>query len=288
MSHDVFLCYDERDEDSASEMCRLLEQNGMGCWLKSRDYLPDEPVSKIVGAIMDSEVFVLIYSKNSISKSVIREVNKVFGKNIKIMIFNLDDSSISGKLEFYLNKQYELSLYPNAKGKLKRFVQDVSEAVSRPCDKVMIPSETLKHFRKSEPFMDKVVRYSKVAVPALIVLVLIVWFFVLPSGHHTTDDGVFSMNITGVDVKNMNGKYVYTVLGDAYNMPDDSDRYIMQLDFFDKDKKQIYEVNATCDEFRAGVMATFNMDDDNITDVGFTLVDFSDNVICMQNYTLNP
>ena len=120
----------------------------------------------------------------------------------------------------------------------------------------------------------------------MIVLVLVVWFVVIPSGQHTTDDGRFVMNITEVDVKNLNGKFVYTVLGDAYNMPSDSNRYIMHIKFFDGEKNQVYEVNSTCDEFKGRVIASFNRDNDNITDVSFELVDFTDNLICSQNVTV--
>lgn len=286
MTHDVFLCYDDRDADSAREVCRLFEDNGVSCWLRSRDRSLNGPGEEIFKAIDDAKAFVLIFSKNSDSDEVVREVNEAFGAKTKIMILNLDESSIYGKMEFYLKDQYSLPLFPNLNDQLERLVMDTSYVVSRPYSKIRVPSQTKKHFRKFEPKYYRRLRYVKIAVPVVIVMILIVWFVVLPSGFHTTDDGVFSMNITNIDVKNLNGKYVYTVLGDAYNMPENSDRYIMQLKFYDKDKKQVYEVNSTCDEFKGSVIATFNRNNDNITDVGFRVVDFDDNVICTQNYSL--
>jgi hypothetical protein len=288
MNHDVFLCYDERDVEVAERTCELFEANNIRCWFKSRDYSPDEPGSKVFDAIGHAKAFVVLYSKNSKnSESVNREVNNVFSTETKIMVFNIDDTSYSGKLEYYLKDKYSLVLFPNPSGKLKQLLRDVSETVSKPISRVDVSRSTVKFFKQFDPHPPGLLKYVKIAVPVVIVLALVVWFLVIPSGLHTTDDGQFRMNISNVDVKNLNGKYVYTVLGDAYNMPSDSDRYIMQLNFYDKDKNQVYEVNSTCDEFKGRVITTFNRPNDNITTVDFELVDFSDNVICNQTIKIS-
>lgn len=284
---DIFLCYDETDESAADEICRLFEDNGLSCWFKSRDFTSGSEGEVIPHVITDSKVFVLVYSINSVnSDSVLREVNRAFGRKVPIHIFNIDDTGIYGNLEYYLNNQYNLPIFPNFKGKLKKFVKDTSEVAGKPIGKVRISRSCIRFFRQFEPKSEKLLRYVKIAVPVLVVLALVVWFVVIPSGHHVTDDGEFTMNITNVDVKNLNGKYVYTVLGDAYNMPSDSNRYIMEMKFYDSKNNKVFDLNSTCDEFRGGVLATFNVDSDNITRVDFRLVDFGDEVICTQNYAL--
>lgn len=287
MVSDVFLCYDEKDEAAAERICELFEDNSIGCWFKSRDYSKDRHVTDIFDAIGQSRVLVLIHSKScEKSESVIREINEVFSTPTKILIANVDSTSLSGTLEFYLKDKPSIDIYENPSKKLKQLVGDTSEMLSKSAGKVRVKSDTVKFFNEFKiPGFDYW-KFVKIALPAVIVLVLVIWFVVIPSGQHTTDDGGFVMNVTDVDVKNLNGKFVYTVLGDAYNMPSDSDRYIMHFRFYDDAQNQVYEVNSTCDEFKGRVMATFNRNNDNITHATFDLVDFNDNLICSQNLTV--
>lgn len=285
MNHDVFICYDDNDLNAAGELTRIFEDNSIECWFKKRDFSSSGRDVEVFEAIEKAKAFVLVYSRHARdSEIVLREVNKFFGSAAPIYILNVDGSSIAGKMEFYLKGQPEVDLYPNPSKKLKSLIGDVSQSISKPVSEIKVSS---KHFRQTEPRGERIKKYVKIAVPVAVILILIFWFAVIPSGQHTTSDGSFFMNVTDVDVSEINGKHVYTVYGDAYNMPSDSERYVMQLKFYDGEGSNVYDINATCDEFRGGVIVSFDFDDADIESLSFELVDFNDNEICSQNYTLN-
>ena len=37
MSHEVYICYDEKDQITADAICHVLEENKIKCWMKTRD-----------------------------------------------------------------------------------------------------------------------------------------------------------------------------------------------------------------------------------------------------------
>ena len=45
MAHDVYLSYDEKDLESALNVCETLEANGLKCWMKNRDVDSDSRIS---------------------------------------------------------------------------------------------------------------------------------------------------------------------------------------------------------------------------------------------------
>ena len=65
MSHDVYICYDDKDQITANAICHVLEENKIKCWLKTRDLGVNHLVDGIMEAIHESNVMVLIFSSHS-------------------------------------------------------------------------------------------------------------------------------------------------------------------------------------------------------------------------------
>jgi hypothetical protein len=289
MSHEAYICYDERDKEVSEAIYQIFEENGIKTWIKSKDMSAGDPVDRITNAIEGSRCFVLIYSRNSKATNyVVTETDIAFSRNIPIIVFNIDDSSFIGNLEFILENQVKISAFPNYKKQLDVLVKKTSGVVKKPPSNVKINSKFLKPFEKINPKRKEnaVKKYIKIAVPIVVVVILIYLFVILPTGQNTTEDGIFSMNITNVDVSGSSGSYQYTVFGESYNMPADSDKYIMNIKFFDKDENTIFEVNSTADEFKSGVICSCNLDDDNITHVGFKLTDLNNKILSKQDYAI--
>ena len=129
-------------------------------------------------------------------------------------------------------------------------------------------------------------KFIKIAIPIAVVLILVYFFVIIPTGQHTTEDGVFAMNITTVDVAPSNGAYKYTVYGESYNMPSDSQKYLMNIRFFDEKDNMLFEINSTADEFKSGIIGTCELDKNNITHIGFKLMDLNDKEISKQDYVI--
>ena len=285
MSHDVFICYDEKDRKFSDAIYDIFAKNNISSWVKSRDFVSDDSVDKISRAIFESKCFVLILSKNSQdSNSVITETDLAFSRDVPILVFNIDNLKLKGKMEFILETQNEILLFPDTKKQLEALVRQTLKVIGKPIDNVKLDSNSVGVFEKSNPYRRKnyLKKYIKIAVPIVAVLILIYLFVILPTGQKTTDDGIFMMNVTDVEV---NG-YTYTVLGESYNLPADSDRYFMNIQFFDKNSNQVYEVNSTADEFNSGVIWSGDLKDDNVTYIKFKLSDANSNVLCKQKYTV--
>ena len=287
MSYDAYICYDEQDKGACDAVCQLFDDNNISYWVKSKHFSSGDSVDKITNAIEDSKHFVLIYSKHSqLSNFVVTETDIAFSRNIPLVVFKIDDSKSTGHLEFILENQKVIPSFPYPKKQLTKLVKEIS---SNPVSRVKIDSKSLRVFDKSNPQRkeSKIKIYITLAIPIVIALILIYFFLIVPTGQHTTEDGVFAMNVTDVDVGQSNGFYKYTVFGESYNLPSDSERYFMNIQFFDKDENMVYEVNSTADEFKSGVICRCELDNDNVTHVGFKLTDLNGNLLSKQNYIMN-
>ena len=282
MSHDVFVCYDERDKATGEEVCHVLEANKIRCWIKSRDYSRNDSVDMISKAIRDSKCLVLVYSKNSKNSNIaITEVDIAFSSNVPIIAFNIDKSKNNGDLEFFLKNKPWIDAFPNPAGQLKRLVRDTSQKIGKPVDGPEIPSKSIKYFKSLEPPRWIIPpRFLKIAVPIAIILILAFVFIIQPMGHYTTDEGNFTMNLTDVEVNHANGMYFFIVHGESYNMPENSNQYIMKVSFLDENNSEVYSLNASADEFKSGVICNIKLPENNVRNVTLELVDLEDNTLC--------
>lgn len=286
MSHDVFICYDEENKHLSDEIYNIFEKNNIKSWTKSKDMSANDPVEKITKAIEKSKCFVLVRSKNSNDTNyVITEVDIAFSRNIPIIVFNIDNSKIGRNLEFILEDKLKINSFPNAKKQLEILVKETSKIIGNSINKPKIDPKSVLTFEKINPerwgFALK--RIIQIAIPIAIIIILVYLFVIMPMGQNTTDDGMFTMKITGVDVSGSK----YTVHGESYNLPSDPSRYFMNIKFLDKNDNLVYEVNSTADEFKSGVICSFDVHTDNVTHINFTLTDIKNNILCEQTYTMN-
>ena len=289
MTHEAYVCYDERDRQICDAICDIFEENNIRTWIKSKNLVKGDSVDRITDAISSSKCFVLILSNNSKDANfILTETDIAFSRNIPIIAFKIDDLRLDGNLEFILENQKMIPSFPNSKKQLEILVKETSNVVKNPVGNVKINSKSLKVFEKVNPNRkgNNIKKYIKIAIPIVVVLILIYFFVILPTGQNTTEDGIFSMNITDVDVSGTNGQYKYVVYGESYNMPADSTNYLMNIKFFDKNEYLVYEINSTVDEFKSGVIGSCELENDNITHVGFKLIDLNDNVISNEDYVI--
>ena len=285
MNHDVYICCDKKEENLGEELYNIFEENNIKPWIKSKNMSSDDSVDKITNAISDSKCFVLLYSKLSKDANyIITEIDIAFSRNIPILIFNIDNSKISRNLQFILENEEMIHLFPNPTKQLEHLVKKTSDIIGKPIDKVKINSKSARAFKNNDPnkMENKIKKIIKIAIPVCIVLILIYLFVIVPSGQKTTSDGIFTMNITDVDVSNT----TYTVYGESYNMPNDPGKYFMNIKFFDENDNMVFEVNSTADEFKSGKICSFDVHTNNVTHIGFKLTDMNNNELCKQNYKI--
>lgn len=109
----VYISYDDNELNIAQKASHVLESNGCTCWFKNRD-AGLNTVEDVVNAIKDSNLFILIFSKNSVnSKFVKTEVDYAFTYDIPILVFRVDETDLDGGLEFFLNNKAWLDAFLN-------------------------------------------------------------------------------------------------------------------------------------------------------------------------------
>lgn len=285
MAHDVYICYDEMDKQVGEEICNIFEENNIKTWIKSRDFSSDDSVDKITNAISDSKCFILIYSKNSKDTNyVITEVDIAFSRDIPILIFNIDDIKISKNMQFILESKKMIYSFPDTKKQLVILVKDTSNIINKPINNVKINSKSLRVLGRVNPKRKEnlLKKYVKIAIPVAVILILIYLFVILPMGQNSTEDGIFSMNVTGVDVSGTK----YVVHGQSFNMPSNPSNYFMNIKFFDAKDNMIFEVNSTADEFKSGVICNCDVHTNNITHIEFKLRDINNNLLSNETYVI--
>lgn len=285
MNHDVYICYDKKDEHLSDELYELFEKNNIKAWSKSKDMPSGGSVDTITNAISESECFVLILGKSSKDTNyIMTELDIAFSNEVPIVVFDIDEGKSSKKLEFLIRTQKVIPSYPNSKKQLEKLVKETSEKIKKPVDKVKIDSKTVDIFDEINPKRkeNKIKKYIAIAIPIAAVLILIYFFVIIPAGQNTTSDGIFSMNMTKIEVNGNN----YAVYGESYNMPSNPEKYFMNIKFYDKDDNNVFEVNSTADEFKKGIMWQGNLPTNNVTHVGFKLIDLNNKVLSQNNCTI--
>jgi len=106
MNHDVVVSYKSEQAQYAGEIVRLLEENGVRCWIAPRNIpcgygYPDV----IIPAIRSAKGLVLVLSSAAQkSPHVNSEVDRAFSNGCQIFPFQIDDSPLSDSMQYYLNR----------------------------------------------------------------------------------------------------------------------------------------------------------------------------------------
>jgi hypothetical protein len=144
MNHDVYICYDEKDQITANAICHVLEENKIKCWLKTRDLGVSHLVDGIMEAINEAKVMVLIFSSHSKNSNFVNtEVDLAFTENIPILVFKIDESKLDGGLEFFLNNKHWLDAYPDPEVKFDSLIRDTSKLLGKPISKPIVSNERI-------------------------------------------------------------------------------------------------------------------------------------------------
>jgi TolB-like protein len=102
----VFISYASQDADTANQICRSLESQGIGCWIAPRDVKPGaEYADAIVRAINDAKALVLVMSAGAVASAHVgREVERAASKRKPVIAFRIDAAPLSAAMEYFLSQ----------------------------------------------------------------------------------------------------------------------------------------------------------------------------------------
>lgn len=100
----IFISHSSKDATIANELCEYLEKNMHNCFIAPRDIRPGHDyASEIVDGVDSSNVMLLLlsnYSNNS--PHVLREIERAVGLNIPILVYKLEEVTLSKSLEYFI------------------------------------------------------------------------------------------------------------------------------------------------------------------------------------------
>lgn len=125
MNKCVFISHSTKDASIATEICNILENHGISCWIAPRDIEPGSDYgTSIMQGIKQCQAFVLLFSRNSnSSKHVRREVERALGYEKHIVTYLLDGTPMNEGFEYYLASLQLMPAYPNYRDKTLELVQ---------------------------------------------------------------------------------------------------------------------------------------------------------------------
>ena len=128
MANEVFISHSSKDKEVADALCRVLEQNGIRCWIAPRNIVPGVSwAGNIVRAIRDCSLMVLIYSKESnLPQQVANEIDKAFSQNKTIIPFLVDDTPMNKDFDYYLSRKHWLVAYNDYQSAVDLLVKTIA------------------------------------------------------------------------------------------------------------------------------------------------------------------
>ena len=125
----VFISYSSLDQTVADMLADALEENGISCWIATRNIREGSYAQQIIQGIRGAKVFVVLISKNSIaSEQVKNEIDRAFARvkdHLKIIPFILDEAELDDECSYYLCRQEFFS------GKRPPVAERIRELVSK-------------------------------------------------------------------------------------------------------------------------------------------------------------
>jgi formylglycine-generating enzyme required for sulfatase activity len=105
MAKTIFISYSTKDADGAQEVCRLLEERGISCWIAPRDVPPGADwAESIMDGIKDAIGFVLVLSEHvNTSRHCKSEVEVAFSAGKAVFPIRLRQIQPSASLHLFLS-----------------------------------------------------------------------------------------------------------------------------------------------------------------------------------------
>ena len=127
----VFISYSTKDAETANLVHSYLEGNGISCWIASQNIEGGESFAeKIYDAIIDCDVFVMIFSKNSDdSRHVGSELNIAFSNDKKIIPLRIANYEVSKRRAYYFQQVQWIDAFDNMNLALKRTLSIIQHEI---------------------------------------------------------------------------------------------------------------------------------------------------------------
>ena len=100
----IFISHSSADAETAQKICGMLERNNLPCFIAPRDIRSGkEYAEELVNGIDRSSAMLLLMSGHAnASPHVLREVERAVSKSIPLLVYKLEEVSLSKSMEYFL------------------------------------------------------------------------------------------------------------------------------------------------------------------------------------------
>lgn len=132
--HDVFISYSSKDLDITEQVRRILETNGISCWIAPRNIPSGSSyAAEIPAAIRGCTVFLLIGSLNAENSPWIRkELERAIIERKKIIPLMVEDVAFHDEFDFLLSLHQRYAAYEKTAEVMERLVKDIRAILGIP------------------------------------------------------------------------------------------------------------------------------------------------------------
>ena len=130
MKYDVFISHSSKDLELSEKICDYLQEQGIKCWIDSRN-VTGLYARSIIEGIEQSELMVLVYSgKANSSAHVENEIDNAFCLGKMIIPFRIEGPPYSNVLRYYLNKSHYVDGMPDPLNALEQLRDQIKRNMS--------------------------------------------------------------------------------------------------------------------------------------------------------------
>ena len=130
MKYDVFISHSSKDLELSEKICDYLQEQGIKCWIDSRN-VTGLYARSIIEGIEQSELMVLVYSgKANSSAHVENEIDNAFCLGKMIIPFRIEGTPYSNVLRYYLNKSHYVDGMPDPLNALEQLRDQIKRNMS--------------------------------------------------------------------------------------------------------------------------------------------------------------
>jgi len=124
---EVFISHSSKDADKAKEICCILEEKDVRCWMAPRDVPAGGSYGKeIMKAIRGCNIFLLLVSQNAnVSEHVTTEIEIAFDAKKVIIPFMLEDVIYPEEIEYFLRRKQRIDAFKSFEDSLNNLVKAI-------------------------------------------------------------------------------------------------------------------------------------------------------------------
>lgn len=153
----IFISHSSADADTAIKICELLERHKTPCFIAPRDIRSGkEYAEELLNGIDRSTAMILLMSENANhSPHVLREVERAVSKSIPILVYKLEEVSLTKSMEYFLmTHQWINAKSDETQVDLLRFADDLKHSESIAANDLTDAGSTIR--KTASPHTDSV------------------------------------------------------------------------------------------------------------------------------------